>query len=125
MERTMNRLDHLVICFLVALGMLVSGSDCFAADFIASRLSEGSYAITASNLQGAGGIQLVIRYNPQSLSNPRVSWASIAQGGLTAVNTRNPGEIRLVVISASGISGSGTLANIRFDAKGNASDKTL
>lgn len=72
------------------------------------------FQIVASGLQQVGGVDVTITYDPNAYGSPQVTQAPLASGSFFAANTNIPGQIRIALVHASGINGSGPLVSIAF-----------
>lgn len=74
----------------------------------------GRYIVQGNGMDGIAGVDLIIRYSAP-LSNPSVSQGGALSGAMFAANPNYaPGSIKIAVISANSLSGSGEIAVIRF-----------
>jgi hypothetical protein len=72
-------------------------------------------------MENVAGLDISVRYDATTLSNPRVAMGSLVSGMASAVNPSNP--IRLAIVGTTGIKQSGTIATITFDRIGGSSGK--
>jgi len=85
-----------------------------AADFSLTPTGGNTFQIVASGLQQVGGVDVIVTYDPASYGSPQVTQAPLASGSFFAANPNIPGQIRIALVHATGISGSGPLATITF-----------
>jgi len=63
------------------------------------------------------GIQIDITYDASSLQTPTVTQGGLVSGAMLAANTKQPGIIKIAIISTRPFSGSGPIATISFASK--------
>ena len=73
----------------------------------------GTYLVQA-NLTNVAGIDLTINYDATYLASPQVTQGALVSGSMMAYNPNVPGTLRVAIVSATSISGSGTLCTISF-----------
>ena len=76
---------------------------------------KGTFVLQGSGFEQISGVNVTITYDRGTLSNPRVTQGSLMSDAMMAANTRDPGIIRLALITTNGKSGSGPVASITFD----------
>ncbi len=105
-----------VVCCLV---LMVPVASVLAATINIVAVGGGKYQVVGSGFSGAAALDLWVKYDPASLSAPLVTQGVLANGTLFAANpNRGPGVIQLAFVHASGVSGSGPVAEISFTLKG-------
>jgi len=104
-----------MILRIVALLVFIAAPDAFAAPGI-TVLPSGAdqYVVQGGDFSGIGGVDITLRYDTSSISNPRVTVAGLASGALMAVNSSTPGVLRFALIRTTAISGSGPIATMNF-----------
>jgi hypothetical protein len=86
-----------------------------------SSSGNGVFVLQGNDFQAVGGVQLTIRYDTTTLTNPRVTKGALATAAAIFMpNTNNPGVIIMGMIDPNGVSGSGVLATINFDLPGSS-----
>jgi hypothetical protein len=101
-----------------------SGVDCSSlqvsvgkATLKVSPAGDSSYTVQGSNMDGVAGIQLEITYDTASLTTPTVSQGDLIAGAMMAVNTAQPGLIKIAIITTKAFAGSGQIVSITFAEK--------
>ncbi len=117
-----NQTYRMVVLALVA-GCWLLGS--FGAAFAAATIAavpsgNGVYAVVGSGLAGVAGLDVTLTYDSTTLGNPRVEKGGMLGNAIFVANPNQSGIIRIGVLSTSGISGSGAIASITFDRKGDS-----
>jgi hypothetical protein len=74
--------------------------------------------VNAANINGMLAASLTVNFDPAVLSVQFASTGTLTAGWAFASNLLAPGQYRLSMSSTSGVSGSGTLANIEFEVIG-------
>ena len=94
--------------------VLFCSAPALAANVTVTATGDRSYSILGSEMDGVGGIYLLINYDSSSLSSP----AKVEQGGLVSGSmfTANPmlGIIKIAIIRTTAFKGSGQIATISF-----------
>jgi len=98
--------------------LCIGSSLAFAATFRVVSSGNGVYTVQGSEMDGIGGVDLMVSYDKSSLSSPVTSQGSLAGAVFAANDKFAPGLIKIAIISTSGLSGSGTLAVIKFGNRG-------
>ena len=88
-------------------------------------IGENNYNIEAYDFEGVGGIELSLLYDTAALSNPSVSLRGFISGSLTAINTVNPGSIKIAILTNKALSGAGQIATVSFALRNSACNLTL
>jgi len=78
----------------------------------------GSYVLQATNLKNVGAMDITIGYNNSTLANPVVTQEGLLSGAIMVTNITVQGIVRVGIINATGISGSGALLSINLDLVG-------
>jgi hypothetical protein len=110
------KLNLCSILILFALGLCVA-SPALSASLTIQATGPGTFSIQGSDMDGVGGIDLTIGYDPAALSAPKVSWGSLVSGALSVANTSAPGVIRIAIIRTEPLSGSGPIAVLTFSTQ--------
>lgn len=106
----------IIVCCLV---LLVPVASVLAATITLVPVGAGKYQVVGNGFSGAAALDVWVKYDPASLSAPQVTQGSLANGTLFAANpNRGVGQIQLAFVHASGVSGSGPVAEISFTLKG-------
>lgn len=110
-----------VLSLVIGCWLLGSFSAAFAAATIAAVPSgNGVYAVVGSGLSGVAGLDLTLTYDTSTLGNPRVEKGGMLGNAIFVANPNQSGIVRIGVLSTGGISGSGAIASITFDRKGDS-----
>src|SRR5659263_166491 len=127
----MNKINSLIIAIVTVIAMIGMasatgiGSITIGGDIQGTNGQTKSVTVDVSGMSAVGALQLDVLYNSAVITVNTVTFGPAAGTGVTASNISNPsGKVTLGVISAAGISGSGTLATISFTVAGNAGDNT-
>lgn len=94
--------------------IFMSAQATFAASVTITPAAAGTFSIHGDAMDGVAGIDMTISYDSASLSSPTVSQGGLVAGALMAVNTNNPGAIKIAIISTKAFSGSGQIATVTF-----------
>ena len=76
------------------------------------------FTLAASGFVSPAGYRMTVNYDTLRCSNPRVVLGSMLSGAMSAVNASTPGAVQIAAVSATPLSGSGSLATITFDRSG-------
>lgn len=115
----------LVVCLAVVLTFGSRQAGHAASMLEVSASGDGVFVIQGTGIEGAGAMDITVLYDTSSLANPRVVQGGLISGALMAVNDKSPGAVRLGIIRTSPIQGSGIIATLTFDRKGNSAGKIL
>lgn len=85
----------------------------------------GVFLLQGSTLVDVAGIEVNITYDTSTLSNPRVTQGGLISGALMAANPNQQGVVRIAVVKATPINGSGTIATLTFDRQGDTAGKIV
>jgi len=111
--------NRLLITMLIFTLLVCSALPVFAAGGVSVTPSgNGIYTVQGSGFSGVSGVDMVITYDRATLSNPKVTQGSLMAGAMMIANTNVSGSIRLGLVHASGVSGSGPIATISFTLAG-------
>lgn len=100
--------------------------DCHAASTVVLAPSgDGVYSLQGLGMEDVAAMDIVVSYDPATLTNPRVSQGSLISGAFIAVNDRVPGQVRMGIIRVTPVRGTGDIATLTFDRRGNAPGKIL
>jgi hypothetical protein len=81
--------------------------------------AKGVYSVQAVDFGEIGGVEVEIQYDTTNLSNPRVAVGSMLASTMFIPNTKfSASSVKIAAMSLSAIKGSGVLATITFDVKG-------
>lgn len=83
---------------------------------ISSPAADGTFILRGEQMAEVAGLDIRIGYDAGKLGNPRVRTGSLVAGMMSASNTGNP--VRLAIMGARPVSGSGVIATISFDRTG-------
>jgi hypothetical protein len=103
-----------VFLFFSLLLLIVSVKAALGAGMIISPSGNGVFTLQGVDLADVAGIEATIGYDTATLSNPRVFQGGLISGAMMAANPNTPGIIRIAVVKASAIAGSGVIATINF-----------
>lgn len=107
-----------VFSLAVVMVLLCSFNTAFAAAAItAVPAGNGVYAVVGSGLSGIAGLKVTMTYDPATLGNPRVEKGALLGNAMLVANPNQSGIVTFAIISASGFSGSGSIALVSFDKK--------
>lgn len=98
------------------------------ASFGASNLTilpsdNGVFVVQGAGMSGVAALDINISYDPQSLAAPRVEQGSLIAGAMMAANPNVPGIVRIAIIRATPIHGTGAIIKLTFDRRGEAAGK--
>lgn len=85
-----------------------------------STVTAGSYFysyLSAKDFENISALKLTIRYDADAFSFYSKYAYSLLDGSLTDINTSTPGEIHISIMNSDGITGTGNLFRLQFQAK--------
>jgi hypothetical protein len=85
----------------------------------------GVFVLQGNNFADVSGLDVVVKYDPKTLGNPRVAEGSLVSGAMLVTNLTTPGVVRIALIRLAPISGTGSVATLTFDQKGPTPGKIL
>lgn len=89
-----------------------------AATLTISSPGAGRFVLEGANLGGLSALDVSLRYDATALANPVVEQGGLLSGAMMAANTNVPGVVRVAVIRATPVSGSGTILTFTFSRTG-------
>ena len=96
----------------------------FASSLITlSPSGDGSFLLQGVGIEGAAAFDIALGYDAASLGNPRVVAGSFIAGAMMEANTNIPGTVRIAIIRTAPVTGSGIIATLTFDRKGESVGK--
>lgn len=98
----------------------LTASNASAAAITLNSSGGSSYQVVGNGLSNVAGLKLIIKYDPSALESPRVTQGTLVSGAMFIANPNNLGEVSIAFVSASGVSGTGPIANIAFTQKGSS-----
>jgi hypothetical protein len=114
-----------VLCqMLVFCCLAVAPLSAFAIGTVSLSSSNGTvFTVMANGFDAPGGFHLTVTYDATrlSISNSRVVAGSLVSGGLFVANTGFTGSLQLIVVAPNAMKGSGPIATLTFDRKGDSS----
>src|SRR3990172_10169780 len=84
-----------------------------------SSSGNGTFVLQGSAVDGVAALDITVRYDVATLTNPQVTQGGLISGAMMAVNANVPGTVRMGIIRVTPFSGSGTIATIAFSRTGN------
>lgn len=100
---------------------VVAGGTAFAAATLSvSPSGNGTFVLNGTSVENVASMDITVTYDAQSLANPRVEQGALISGALMAVNGNIPGTVRMGIIRTTPIQGSGIIATLAFDKKGDS-----
>jgi len=118
----MNFAKSLILLFII----LFAAAPAFAVSSLTLTPSgANSFVLQGQGVEGAAAVECNITYDASSLGNPRVELGGLAAGAMIAVNPNVPGTIRIALVRTTPMTGSGAIATISFDRKGDAAGRIL
>ncbi|ACM21006.1 hypothetical protein Geob_2656 [Geotalea daltonii FRC-32] len=110
-----------VVMFMLSLFFAASA---FAAANVSMVSDDGkSWTLQASDFENISGIDLTITYDPSILSNPNVTQGSFVAGSMMVPNADVAGVVRIGIVTAKPLTGSGPIATVTFQRKASGSAK--
>lgn len=106
-----------VIClfaFLLCYAPLVLA----ASTLTVSGVGEGVFLLQGIGVDNVAALDITITYDTALLTNPRVVMGELVSGAMSAINPNVSGTIRMAIIRTNPIRGSGVIATLTFDRKG-------
>ncbi len=85
-----------------------------------SSSGNGDFQLQGNGMENVAALDITIVYDTATLANPRVAEGGLISGAMTAVNPNMPGIVRMGIITTSAIKGSGTIATLSFDRRGDS-----
>jgi hypothetical protein len=104
------------ILIMISLGLCIASS-ALSASLTIQATGPGTFSIQGGGMDGVGGMDLTIGYDPATLTAPKVSWGGLVSGALSVANTSAPGVIRIAIIRTEPLSGSGSIAALTFSTQ--------
>ena len=89
-----------------------------------STVTAGSYFysyLSAKDFENISALKLTIRYDADAFSFYSKYAYSLLDGSLTDINASTPGEIHISIMNSDGITGTGNLFRLQFQAKSSTS----
>lgn len=89
-----------------------------------STVTAGSYFysyLSAKDFQNISALKLTIRYDADAFEYNSKYAYSLLDGSLTDINASTPGEIHISIMNSDGITGTGNLFRLQFQAKSSTS----
>ena len=108
------------ICCVTMIVLLGSVASLMAATISVVPSGSGKYLVQGGNFSGVAALDVTVKYDAATLSAPQVSQKELASGTLFVANPNLAGQVRLAFVHSSGVSGSGTIAEITFTARGSS-----
>lgn len=109
-------LQHLFLALFVC---LIAVSNSWGAPSISINGSGNVFTVQGEGLEGVGGLDLTIGYDPATLTNPRVVLSELFAGAMMQSKSTGAGILRIVLLATPpGVSGSGGIGTISFDPVG-------
>ncbi len=93
-----------------------------ASSLVLSNSGAASYILQGVGMENVAALDVTITYSTRLLDNPRLMQGPLVSGAMTAINTNTPGTIRVGIVTTKPITGTGIIAAMTFDGKGNAAD---
>lgn len=105
-----------LLCPTLAI-LLSSASITMGASLTVAPPVGSSFTVQGTGLSDVGGIELNFSYDATLLASPTVTQGTLVSGALMAENSTVAGSIRIAIISATPISGSGPVVIINFSSR--------
>lgn len=116
-------LSIIVLTLCIVLGLADRG---IAASTVAIAPSgDSSFILQGNGVENAAAMDIIINYDTTSLSSPQVAQGAMISGAMMAVNDSAPGTLRLAVIRTTPIQGTGVIATLTFNRKGDSPGNIL
>jgi hypothetical protein len=113
-----------IVSLIIALTFASPGAAVSASQLIlSSPFGDNSFVLQGKDLDGVATMDLTLTYDAAAWTNPRLDQGNLISGALMAVNSNTPGTLRIGVIRTTPIRGSGNIATLSFDARGNGAGK--
>lgn len=109
-----NFARHQITAVLI---LIFSASIAWSASLTVSPPVGSSFTIQGTGLSDVGGIELSLSYDATLLASPSVTQGTLVSGALMAENSTVAGSIKVAIISATPISGSGPVVIINFGSR--------
>ena len=93
-------------------------------DQIFSKGVKKQVPIDLSSEKKIGSMDLKLNYDPTVIKAINVTSGTLTSGSIIASNLDTSGEVSISLMDLTGISGTGTIAQVTFDVIGNVGDKT-
>jgi hypothetical protein len=95
--------------------LLASASLALGASLTVSASGTGVYTVQGNDMDGVAGFDLLLNYDSTALASPSVSPGTLISGAIFAANPNySKNSIKIAVVSANPLSGSGPVATIAF-----------
>jgi hypothetical protein len=120
-RRKMNKISviYIAILFIVSANIVSAGGidKIYVSNASGDTGSEIVISVDAVNMNDLGSLQLDINYDKNVLVAKNVTAGNATSGGMFTSNIKDTG-VTIGIISATGISGSGSIADITFNITG-------
>jgi len=94
-----------------------------ASTISVSGAGDGVFLLQGNGVDSVAALDITITYDLASLGNPRVVLGELVSGAMSAINPNTPGTVRMAIIRTNPIRGSGIIATLTFDRKGDSPGK--
>ncbi len=107
--------------FIVAIFLTgLTASNATAASITLASADGSVYQLVGNGFSKVSALNVTIKYDPSSLEAPKISQGPLANGTLFVANPYTPGEVKIAFVHASGVTGTGSIAEIVFTSKGSS-----
>lgn len=107
-----------LLTVLVTLFLLQAGSAYAAVTLSLAPSGTNRFVVNGSPLDGVAALDIIISYDAGMLVSPVVEKGSAAGSALFAANPNATGSVRIAIINATPLQGSGPVAIVTFTGKG-------
>jgi hypothetical protein len=118
------QVKNTLLCFCLLL-ITFSAKSALAASIIISSTGNGVFTLQGVGLADVAGIDATVSYDKATLSSPRVVQGGLISGAMMVANPNTPGIIRIAVVKAGAIAGSGVIATINFSTSAGSEGRIL
>ncbi len=123
----MQRIRFLMVLMVLTV-ILTTTASCWGAPLLTlAGRGNGLYEVLAQGVEDVRDITLILTYDPETLSEPRIKQRGLAFGAMMTPDFSVPGLIRVGITSNSpqGIKGSGSVAMLSFNTATRNAGKVL
>ena len=107
-----------ILTFALTLLLVQAGGAFAAVNLSIAPSGANKFVVNASPLDGVAGLDFTISYDSNLLANPVVEKGGLAGSAMLVANPSIAGSLRIALINATALKGSGPVAVITFTAKG-------
>jgi len=128
-SKTGNSLNGNARYLVVALSLTLSlgfANQCFGAStLVINPAGDGIFTLQGVGVENAAAMDITVAYDASTLSSPRITQGAMISGAMVVVNDTVPGAVRMGIIRTTPFNGTGTIATLAFNRKGDGPGNIL